>query len=70
MLIRPMSFSLYVLSLTVLSLWIRESSLRKVLLKNSFQSSKDTAGSRVLNVFDFSQFAPICNPLFSKNIIF
>ena len=35
MLIVPMNFSLRVPSLTVLSLWIRVSSLRKVLLKNS-----------------------------------
>ena len=54
-----------------ISLWIRESSLRKVLLKNSSiiqrHSELKSSSMSLISV----SLVPICNPLFLvKNIIF
>ncbi len=70
MLIVTHELSLRVLSLTVLSLWIRESSLRKVLVEEFFQSSKDNSGLRVSMSLISASLVPICNPLFLKYNIF
>ena len=59
-----MNFSLRVPSLTVLSLWIRVSSLRKVLLKNSSIIQRHSGlKSSSMSLISVS-LVPICNPLF------
>ena len=66
-----MSFSLRVPSLTVLSLWIRVSSLRKVLLKNSSIIQRHSELKSFSMSLTSASLVPICNPLFLiKNIIF
>ena len=54
--------------LTVLSLWIRESSLRKVLLKNSSIIQRHSELKSSSMSLTSVSLVPICNPLFLVKI--